>query len=131
MSSSTQKRSATALAGYRPNDPSTQPEYLYPPYASTVKRVPSQPLVPLPTTLSEVTGPIFGDDVLKQNDHDLTRQHAGDPTGERIIVTGRVLDADARPVAHTLIEIWQANSAGRYRHPIDNHNAPLDPNFSG
>ena len=119
------------LAGYRKPDRGTQPEYLYPPYASTVKRSPSQPLVLLPTTVSEVTGPLFGSDVLKANDHDLTRQGGGDPIGERIVVSGRVQDANARPVANTLIEIWQANSAGRYRHQRDNHNAPLDPNFHG
>ena len=119
------------VVGYRPPDRGTQPEYLYPPYASTVKRSPLQPLVLLPASLSEVTGPLFGTDVIMANDADLTRQHAGEPIGERIVVSGRVLDANARPVAHTLVEIWQANSAGRYPHPRDNHNAPTDPNFTG
>ena len=100
-----------ALAGYRKPDRDTQPDYYYPPYASTVKRSPSQPLVVLPTSLSEVTGPVFGFDVIKANDFDLTKQGNGDPIGERIVVTGRVLDANARPVANTLIEIWQANAA--------------------
>src|SRR5437660_1468799 len=120
-----------ALAGYRKPDRGTQPDYYYPPYASTVKRSPSQPLVILPTTLSEVTGPVFGHDIIKANDFDLTKQGNGDPIGERIIVSGRVLDGNARPVANTLIEVWQANSAGRYPHRRDNHNAPVDPNFPG
>ena len=120
-----------ALAGYRKPDRGTQPDYLFPPYASTVKRSPLQPLVMLPTSLSEVTGPLFGYDVIKANDFDLTKQGSGDPIGERIVVTGRVLDASARPVANTLIEIWQANSAGRYPHDRDQHNAPLDANFPG
>ena len=119
------------LAGYRRPDRDTQPEYFYPPYASTVKRSPSQPLVIVPTSLSEVTGPLFGYDVIKANDFDLTKQGNSEPIGERIVVSGRVLDANARPVANTLVEIWQANAAGRYPHHRDNHNAPLDPNFPG
>ena len=131
MTSRPQNLSSTLLAGYRKPDRGTQPEYLFPPYASTVKRAPTQPLVLLPTTLSEVTGPIFGYDRIMANDCDLTRQHAGPPIGERIIVSGRVLDGNARPVPHALVEIWQANSAGRYPHPRDQHDAPTDPNFTG
>ena len=119
------------LAGYRKPERGTQPDYLFPPYASTVKRSPLQPLVLLPASLSEVTGPVFGHDLIKANDHDLTKQGHGDPVGERIIVSGRVLDTNAKPVAHTLVEIWQANSAGRYPHQRDEHDAPLDPNFHG
>jgi protocatechuate 3,4-dioxygenase beta subunit len=85
----------------------------------------------LPHTLSEVTGPVFGHEKVGPLDNDLTRQHAGEPLGERIIVTGRVLDGDGRPVRDTLIEVWQANAAGRYTHHNDRHPAPLDPNFSG
>src|SRR5688500_6968976 len=118
-------------AGYRGYDRDTQPDYLYPPYASTVKRSPSQPLVPMQATLSEITGPVFGFDRILANDADLTKQGAGDAIGERIVVTGRVLDGNARPVPHTLVEIWQANSAGRYPHRRDNHDAPIDPNFHG
>ena len=131
MTSRPQNLQTKALAGYRTPDRGTQPEYLYPPYASTVKRSPSEPLVVLPTSLSEVTGPLFGYDVIKANDFDLTKQGGGEPIGERIVVSGRVLDANARPVANTLVEIWQANAAGRYPHHRDNHNAPLDPNFTG
>src|ERR1700693_1030903 len=116
MTSRPQNLQTAALPGYRKPDLGTQPDYLYPPYASTVKRYPSQPLVLLPTSLSEVTGPLFGYDVLKANDFDLTKQGNGDPVGERIIVSGRVLDANARPIVNTLLEIWQANSAGRYPH---------------
>jgi protocatechuate 3,4-dioxygenase beta subunit len=131
MTSRPSKPSQRAPEGYRKAERGTQPDYLFPPYASTVKRSPSQPLVVLPTTLSEVTGPMFGFDVLATNDFDLTKQGANDPIGERIVVSGRVLDANAKPVASTLVEIWQANAAGRYAHKSDEHNAPLDPNFHG
>jgi protocatechuate 3,4-dioxygenase beta subunit len=117
--------------GYRRPPPGTQPPYLYPPYASTPKRAPTRPLVLLPHTLSELTGPVFGHEAVGPDDNDLTRQHEGEPLGERIIVTGRVQDEDGRPVRDTLIEAWQANAAGRYRHVNDQHNAPLDPNFTG
>jgi len=131
MTSRPSNLSAKLLAGYRKYDRGTQPDYQHPPYASTVKRSPSQPLIVLPTTLSEVTGPIFGFERIRANDFDLTKQHAGEPIGERIVVTGRLLDGNARPVPHALIEIWQANAAGRYPHPRDQHNAPTDPNFTG
>lgn len=111
--------------------PGTQPAYLHPPYKSSVKRAPIQPLIVLPRTLSERTGPVFGHSVIGPNDSDLTAQHAGAPLGERIVVSGRVLDEDGRPVRGALLEIWQANAAGRYLHKNDQHAAPLDPNFSG
>ena len=119
------------VTGYRRPLPGTQPEYLFPMYASTVKRAPTRPLVILPHTLSEFTGPVFGHDEVRAEDHDLTGQHKGPPIGERIIVSGRVLDENARPVPHTLVEVWQANSAGRYPHKVDQHDAPMDPNFTG
>ena len=119
------------VAQYRRPFWNTQPEYLFPQYASTVKRAPTKPLVMLPQTLTEVTGPVFGHDDIKPTDYDLTKQHAGEPIGERIIVTGRVLDENGRPVPHTLVEVWQANSAGRYPHRVDQHDAPTDPNFTG
>ncbi len=105
-----------------------QPPYLYPEYASTVKRAPGNRPFPLDHTLSEVTGPIFstGSDFA-----DLTQGHNGPPLGERMILAGRVLDEEGRPVPRTLIELWQCNAAGRYRHPVDQHDAPLDPNFDG
>jgi protocatechuate 3,4-dioxygenase beta subunit len=109
----------------------TQPEYLYPKYASTVKRAPKEPLVVLPHTLSEVTAPVFGYGDIKPTDNDLTKQHKGEPQGERIVVSGRALDENGKPIPHMLIEIWQANAAGRYNHVVDQHDAPIDPNFTG
>jgi protocatechuate 3,4-dioxygenase, beta subunit len=108
-----------------------QPPYLWPDYVSTRLRAPLEPLVIVPETLSELTGPAFGDSDVAELDHDLTRQHDGEPLGERIIVSGRVTDRDGRPVRSALIEIWQANAAGRYIHDGDQHPAPLDPNFTG
>jgi len=119
------------FAQYRRPYWGTQPDYLHEPYVSTQKRSPSKPLILLPQTLSEVTGPVFGHDAVKPGDSDLTHQHAGEPIGERIVVCGRVLDENGRPVPNTLIEIWQANAAGRYVHAGDMHDAPLDPNFTG
>ena len=119
------------VTAYRRPTAGTQPDYLFPRYASTVKRAPTQPLVMLPQTQTELTGPVFGYGEVKRGDHDLTKQHAGDPIGERIIVSGRVLDENGRPVPHTLVEVWQANAAGRYPHKADQHDAPMDPNFSG
>ena len=107
------------------------PPYLYPDYRSTELRAPKRPLVILPHTLSELTGPVYGHESIGELDHDLTRQHAGEPLGERIIVTGCVTDSAGQPVRSALIEIWQANAAGRYLHEIDQHPAPLDPNFTG
>jgi protocatechuate 3,4-dioxygenase beta subunit len=120
-----------ALPGYRRPPAGTQPPYLAPGYVSTIKRSPTRPLVMLPHTVSEITGPVFGWNDIKAEDNDLTRQHADEPLGERIIVSGRVLDGDGRPVPNTLVEVWQANAAGRYRHKVDQHHAPLDPNFTG
>ena len=117
--------------GYRRPKPGTQPNYLHPPYQSSIKRAPSKPLILLPHTLSEITGPVYGHDRVRPTDSDLTQQHAGEPLGERIIVSGRVLDEDGRPVPRTLVEIWQTNAAGRYHHLVDQHPAPLDPNFTG
>jgi protocatechuate 3,4-dioxygenase beta subunit len=118
------------VIGYR-REPASDPPLLYPEYRSTRTRAPSRPLVPLAHTLSEITGPVYGHEMVAELDNDLTRQHDGEPLGERIIVHGRVVDGDGRPVPDTLIEIWQANAAGRYRHRVDRHPAPLDPNFSG
>jgi len=108
-----------------------QPPSLAPAYASTVARSPRQPLVRIPQTLTEITGPsdwglLMGDALA-----DLTGSHAGAPIGQRIIVAGRVLDEAHRPVPHTIVEIWQANAAGRYIHRKDQWDAPVDPNFTG
>ena len=109
----------------------SQPPYLCIDYQSSLRRAPLQPLIALPHTLSERTGPLYGSNPIGETDNDLTRQCPHPPQGERIIVAGRVLDEDGRPVPHTLVEVWQANSGGRYRHSRDNHKAPLDPNFLG
>ncbi|BAT57904.1 protocatechuate 3,4-dioxygenase beta chain [Variibacter gotjawalensis] len=107
------------------------PRYDFEKYRSTAKRSPKQPLIILPHTLSELTGPAYGHGAIRAGDEDLTRQHAGEPQGERIIVHGHVLDEDARPIPDTLIEIWQCNASGRYIHVVDQHPAPIDPNFTG
>ena len=103
----------------------------WPEYRSSEWRAPKRPLVTLPEELHAFGGPVFGEDCLQPSDNDLTRQHEGEPLGERIIVSGRVLDEDGRPLRSTLVEIWQANAGGRYRHEVDRHPAPIDPNFSG
>jgi protocatechuate 3,4-dioxygenase beta subunit len=103
----------------------------WPPYRSTELRAPKNPLVLLPHTLTETSAPVLGEGRVRPLDHDLTRQHEGQPQGQRIIVSGRAVDGDGRPVANTLIEIWQSNAAGRYRHRQDRTPAPLDPNFDG
>jgi protocatechuate 3,4-dioxygenase, beta subunit len=110
--------------------PDEQPLLSYPAYGSTARRAPSKPLIQIPHTISELTGPLFGHNPIGETDNDLTRQHAGEPLGERIVVAGRVLDEDGRPVRKTMVELWQCNAAGRYLLG-DNHPAPVDPNFSG
>lgn len=112
-------------------DADVHPRLDYEGYKSTALRHPKQPLVALPHAYTEITGPLLGEGRLGELDNDLTRQHDAEPLGQRIIVYGRVLDSDGRPVPQTLLEIWQANAAGRYQHVVDNWPAPLDPNFTG
>lgn len=121
----------TGTEVYRRDPPDQQPPLRWPDYRGTLLRSPHQPLVPLPHGLTETTGPLLGEGRVGPVDHDLTRQHAGEPLGQRIVVHGRVLDGDGRPVPHTLVEVWQANAAGRYAHTVDRWPAPLDPNFTG
>ena len=109
----------------------SQPKLLYPGYRSTIRRAPSQPMIRLPRGFVDLASPLFGDLPIGETDNDLTRQHPGEPLGERIVVAGRVVDEDGRPVPHTLVELWQCNAAGRYFHAVDDHPAPLDPNFTG
>jgi protocatechuate 3,4-dioxygenase beta subunit len=116
---------------YRRPPPGTHPRNDDPGYRSTALRHPKEPLVIIPHTLSETTGPAYPYGRMQATDNDLTRQHPGEPLGERIVVEGRVLDEDGRPVPNTLVEVWQANAAGRYAHRVDRHAAPVDPNFSG
>ena len=121
------------VVGYRKASPGTQPELLHTPYASCIHRAPTKPLVHIPYTLSEVTGPIFAVENFAAKPCDLTRPSAGsgEAIGQRIVVSGRLLDEDRRPIPHSLIEIWQANASGRYLHSLDQHDVPLDPNFTG
>lgn len=119
------------LPQYAPDRPGTHPSLLSPDYHSTVLRAPRFAPVDLPQRLTEITGPLFGTGRVGDLDHDLTRQHDEEPQGQRIIVHGRVLDADSRPVPDALLEIWQTNAAGRYLHAEDRWPAPLDPNFTG
>jgi len=107
------------------------PEPHSPAYRATELRHPKQPLIIIPQTLTELTAPVYGAATVGPRDHDLTAQHAAPPVGQRIVISGRILDEDGRSVPHTLIEIWQANAAGRYAQKVDQWNAPLDPNFTG
>jgi protocatechuate 3,4-dioxygenase, beta subunit len=109
------------------------PPYLYEAYQSTRRRAPLLPLIEVPMTLSELTGPGTVISAITPEDADLTRNAGtgGEAIGQRIIVTGRVLDEQGTPLPNTLLEIWQANAAGRYLHKRDQWPGPLDPNFLG
>ena len=127
-----ERAEADAAAAADAGAPRHHPARDYAPYRSSLLRHPKQPLVSVrdPEAV-ELSGPVFGVTDVGELDADLTRQHLGEPLGERITVTGRVLDRDGRPVRGQLVEIWQANASGRYRHHRDQHPAPLDPNFTG
>jgi protocatechuate 3,4-dioxygenase, beta subunit len=118
-------------ADYRRPREDIHPPRDFPGYRGTSLRHPRQPLVIIPQTLSELTGPVYGHGSVTEADRDLTHRGHGEPIGERIIVEGRVIDEDERPVRDSLVELWQANAAGRYAHRVDRHPAPLDPNFTG
>jgi protocatechuate 3,4-dioxygenase beta subunit len=120
-----------SISDYERVPEGVNPPLDYPDYRSTMARAPRRPLVVAPHTLSELTGPVFGHRPVAEGDHDLTAQYAAPPVGQRIIVHGRVLDDSGRPLRRTLVEVWQANAGGRYRHHGDNGVAPIDPNFSG
>jgi protocatechuate 3,4-dioxygenase beta subunit len=109
----------------------TQPRLDYPPYRSTLLRHPTKELLHVDPEAIELSAPCFGDRDVHPLESDLTIQHSGEPIGERMVVTGRIVDGAGRPVRGQLVEIWQANAAGRYTHKGDQHPAPLDPNFSG
>lgn len=130
-SASTRTRPSGLVLPTYETDEASHPPLASPEYKSTRLRAPSKPLQLLPHNLTEITGPVLGHERVGETDHDLTVQHDGEPLGERIILSGRVLDSDGRPAPDTLVEIWQANAAGRYAHTGDRHPAPLDPNFSG
>ena len=116
---------------YRRPRPGSQPEYCHLPYRSSEKRFPTHQLIETPHTLTEITGPQFTLEDIRASSCDLTKQPSGEALGQRIIVSGRVLDEDGEPVRNTLVEVWQANAAGRYMHRWDQHDAPLDANFPG
>lgn len=119
------------IHGYRRPNPATQPPNASPEYGSTRARAPSQPPLLLPHTLTETSAPLFTPARYPEV-KDLTVLDNGEAAmGERIIVAGRVTDEDGRPVRHAMVEVWQANAAGRYNHEGDTHDAPLDPNFRG
>jgi len=111
--------------------PGIHPEYLSPEYRSTRERAPSQPLVQLDQGKDEVSVAAFAPSILLPHDADLTRHSSSEPLGQKIVVAGRVIDEDGKPVRHSLVEIWQCNAAGRYHHAKDQHDAPLDPHFHG
>ena len=116
-----------------PDDPSFGPRCRSTTRA-TARRACARPTArssPLPEELHDLAGPGVRRGRARRVDDDLTRQHDGEPLGERIVVSGRVLDEDGRPIRDALVEVWQANAAGRYRHDVDRHPAPLDPNFTG
>jgi protocatechuate 3,4-dioxygenase beta subunit len=121
------------VSRYQARDEQAHPAFLSPRYLSTIHRAPSQPLVLIPQSLSELTGPVFGHSSVRPADADLTTNACtgAPPLGERIIVSGRVIEEDGRPLPNTLLEIWQCNAAGRYPHVRDTHDAPVDPNFLG
>lgn len=116
-----------------PRDWASHPPYLHAPYRSTTLRGPTRPLVPLRRALADPGAPVYGHEDIGPLDHDLTRnaRRNGEPLGERIVVSGRVLDENGRPVPSTLVEIWQANAAGKYAHPADTQDKPIDPAFRG
>ena len=120
-------------AEYYQRDRNRHPPALTPNYKTSVARSPRFPLISMPQTASEITGPVFSPADIGALDHDLIKNyaHTGDPIGERIIIHGRVLDENAKPVPNTLVEVWQANAGGRYRHKKDTYLAPVDPNFGG
>lgn len=119
-------------AGYEPYREGEHPPYDFPRYRSSSTRAPRRPFFAPPRTLSELTGPVWSQNDVQAGESDLSVGGDGERVlGQLIIVTGRVLDEDGRPVPHTLVELWQANPAGKYNHPADRFDAPVDPGFSG
>ena len=116
---------------YRPYAAGSQPSLDTPDYRSTAKRHPLRPRHPMPQTITETSGPRFSQRLFPATTDLTTSTNGKQALGERIVVAGRVLDEDGRPVPHTMIEVWQAGASGRYDHPGDQHDAPLDPNFHG
>jgi protocatechuate 3,4-dioxygenase, beta subunit len=111
--------------------PENSPRLHFDPYRSSILRHPTKDLHHADPESIELLAPVFGHSDVDPLEADLTIQHTGEPIGERIVVTGRILDGEGRPVAGQLVEVWQANAAGRYIHKRDQHPAPIDPNFTG
>jgi protocatechuate 3,4-dioxygenase beta subunit len=128
-----QRNAPPAPSEFFPWNRALQPAAFTPDYKTSVLRSPRNALLSLHNSLSEITGPVFNHNELGPLDNDLIKNYAqtGDPIGERIIVHGQVLDENGRGVPRTLVEFWQANAAGRYRHKKDSYLAPIDPNFGG
>jgi protocatechuate 3,4-dioxygenase beta subunit len=128
-----QRRYSAMQNSMENNIPNTHPQRLYPAYKSSVLRSPAKPLVPVKEMIKNLRLPVFGESVIGSLDHDLTKnaRKNNDPIGERIKVCGKVTDENGKPLQNVLIEIWQANAAGRYIHKAEVHDAPLDPNFLG
>jgi protocatechuate 3,4-dioxygenase beta subunit len=122
---------AIAEASERSGHAEAQPRLDYRPYRSSLLRHPTKALLHADPEEVELLAPVFGHRDVGAAEADLTIQHGGEPLGERIVVTGHVLDGDGRPVRHQLVEVWQANAAGRYLHKRDQHPAPIDPHFTG
>lgn len=121
-------------SGFLARDHESHPNAFHEAYKSSIKRSPQSALITFPTTLSEETGPVFSNTIIGEFDHDLIHNFSNDgqpAIGQRLIVYGRVTDQNGRPLANTLIEVWQANSGGRYRHKKEGYIATLDPNFGG
>lgn len=123
--------SGLIVPGYRRDHQRVDPPNDSPAYRGTALRHPNRPLIAVPETLNDLTGPALGESRVEPGEADLTAGFADEPQGQRIVVHGQVLDGDGRPLRDSLIEVWQANAAGRYRHAVDDHPAPLDPNFNG
>ncbi len=118
---------------FYPSDKKRHPKSFTPDYKSTILRSPINDLVPVDKFISNLSGRVFKKNEIGKLDNDLTKNYTkkAEPIGERIIVHGRLVDENAKPIPNSLIEIWQANSSGKYRHNNDNYRAPLDPNFGG
>lgn len=110
---------------------SVDPPYLCEDYRSTHLRAPKEALLEVPASTFDIPGPFVPKGFIRDKDGDLTVHGKSAPLGERMVVAGRILDEDGKPVRRSLVEVWQANASGRYHHPVDTHDAPLDPNFHG
>ncbi|MCH2387201.1 MAG: protocatechuate 3,4-dioxygenase subunit beta [Opitutales bacterium] len=121
------------MESFTPKDSDSHPPLIHPPYKSSITRSPTEEPIIVPQTITELTGPKFNPSMLPEDSYDLTNnsRNSGEPIGERLIVAGRVLDENGVPISGVMVEIWQANSAGKYTDREDQHHAAVDPNFLG